>query len=288
MSGGLELPETRSGRRDRGNCEMEPAHAKRWGTALVALPLLILLIGKGGRLSFALLVAFAATVGLVEYYHLALSKETRALKVAGIIVSLAMIAFFFTDGLRILPLVLVLAFLGSAAICLANFHPGASAEVFYRQIAGLIYIPFLLGHLILIREWSGGVGWTFFLLAVVFAGDTGAFYVGRAIGRRKLAPSISPGKTVEGALGGLAANLFVGIIFKLYLFPEFSWDEWVILIVLLGVLGQTGDLFESMLKRSVHLKDSGTIMPGHGGLLDRIDGLIFAAPGLYYYRTYFL
>jgi phosphatidate cytidylyltransferase len=93
---------------------------------------------------------------------------------------------------------------------------------------------------------------------------------------------------VEGALGGLAANLLIGVLFKKYCFPEFSWGYWIALIIVMGALGQVGDLFQSMLKRSVRLKDSGKIFPGHGGLLDRIDALLFAAPALYYFKTYLL
>jgi phosphatidate cytidylyltransferase len=158
----------------------------------------------------------------------------------------------------------------------------------YKQIMGLVYVPFLLGHLILIRDWYQGVTWTFFLLAVIFAGDTAAYYTGKAFGRHKLAPGISPGKTVEGALGGLAANLAIGALFKKCCFTEFGWGYWIALIMVMGILGQAGDLFESRLKRSVHKKDSGRIFPGHGGILDRIDALLFAAPTLYYFKTYLL
>lgn len=267
---------------------MASAHAKRWVTALIALPVLLLLIGMGGRIAFALLVASAVTVSLLEYYRLALPCGPAALRVVGVITGWTVTAFFYVDGLRAIPVLLAAAFLGSAAICVADFDPKAPvAEALHGQISGLLYIPFMLGHLILIRHWPSGVTWTFLLVAVVFAGDTGAFYVGRAAGRRKLAPRLSPGKTVEGAFGGLAAGLVVGILFKCFFFNHIGWLLWITLILLLGVAAQTGDLFESMLKRSVHIKDSGNIMPGHGGLLDRIDGLIFATPCLYYFRTYF-
>jgi phosphatidate cytidylyltransferase len=162
------------------------------------------------------------------------------------------------------------------------------AVVLYGQVTGLVYVPFLLGHLILIRDWNKGIIWAFFVLAVLFAGDTAAYYVGKAFGRHKLSPNISPGKTVEGALGGLAANLLVGLLFKTWWLPELPWSFCVGLVVLLGVVGQVGDLVESMLKRSVDSKDSGGVLPGHGGVLDRVDGLLFAAPALYYFKTYLL
>jgi len=265
---------------------MMSSHLKRWLTALVLLPLLVLLIGKGGRTCFALVVGLAAAVSLLEYYALVLSRETMAIKAPGLVLGLVMLASFYRNGLVVVPALLVLAFIGSAMICLARFDPQTSVpEMLYKQVTGLIYIPFLLGHLILIRDWNQGVMWTFFLMAVIIAGDTAAYYVGRAFGRHKLAPRISPGKTVEGAVAGLAANLLVGALFKQCCFPEFGWGFWIALIMVMGALGQTGDLVESMLKRSVGLKDSGSIFPGHGGFLDRIDALLFAAPTLYYFKT---
>ena len=268
---------------------MMSSHLKRWLTALVLLPPLVLLVWKGGRTSFSLVVGLVAVVGLLEYYALVMSRETVALKAAGLALGLALIATFYLGGLSITPAALALAFLGSAMICLARFDLQTSVpEMLYKQVTGLIYIPFMLGHLILIRGWDQGVTWIFVLMAVIIAGDTGAYYIGSVFGRHKLAPRLSPGKTVEGAVGGLGANLLIGALIKKYYFPEFGWSYWMALIIIMGALGQTGDLVESMLKRSVGLKDSGIIFPGHGGLLDRIDALLFAAPGLYYFKTYVL
>lgn len=263
---------------------MISSHLKRWLTALVTVPLLVLLIAKGGQTCFAVFVGLAAAVGLLEYYALVLSGATMAVKTAGLAVGLTLVASFCTD-IGVTPAALVLAFFGSAVICLARFDSQSSAsDMLYKQVTGLIYIPFLLGHLILIRNWNQGVTWIFFLMAVIFAGDTAAYYVGKRFGLHKLSPGISPGKTVEGAVGGLAANLLVGVLFKKYCFPEFGWGYWIALIIVMGILGQIGDLMESMLKRSVGLKDSGRIVPGHGGLLDRIDALLFAAPALFYFK----
>jgi phosphatidate cytidylyltransferase len=234
-------------------------------------------------------MSLSAAVGLLEYYALVLPGATIGAKAAGLVLGLALIASFYLGGLAVTPAVLALALLGFSITCLVRFDPATSVpELLYKQITGLIYIPFLVGHLILIRNWNQGIIWTFFLMAVIFAGDTAAYYVGKTLGRHKLAPSVSPGKTVEGALGGLGANLLLGSIFKKYCFPQFGWGSWIALIIVMGALGQTGDLVESMLKRSVGQKDSGFIFPGHGGFLDRIDALIFAAPGLYYYKIYLL
>lgn len=256
---------------------------------MVAIPLMVLLIWKGGRTAFALFICLAAAAGLLEYYALVLSKETIAARAAGLALGLALFVSFWTGSHQAVPAVLVLSFFGAAMICLARFDSQTPfPELLYKQVVGFLYIPFLLGHLILIRDWDLGVTWMFFLLAVIFAGDTAAYYTGKAFGRHKLAPGISPGKTIEGAVAGLVGNLVVGGLFKKYCFTEFAWGHWILLIVVMGALGQAGDLFESMLKRSVRQKDSGRMLPGHGGLLDRIDALLFAAPTLYYFKIYLL
>ena len=268
---------------------MSSGHRKRLLTSAVALPLLTLVILKGGRTGFTLLVGLTAAVGLLEYHALFLSRESGVAKGIGLILGLAVIGSFYTKDVGATSGILFLAFLGSAVVCLVRFRPGGSmAVVLYGQVTGLVYVPFLLGHLILIRDWNKGIMWAFFVLAVLFAGDTAAYYVGKAFGRHKLSPNISPGKTVEGALGGLAANLLVGVSFKTWWLPELPWVFCVGLVLLMGVVGQVGDLVESMLKRSVDSKDSGGVLPGHGGVLDRVDGLLFAAPALYYFKTYLL
>ncbi len=127
--------------------------------------------------------------------------------------------------------------------------------------------------------------WIFFILAVIFAGDTGSFYVGRHLGKHKLTP-ISPGKTWEGTVGGLLANVLSAGIFGLLFFPSLSLISIVVLAIVIGISGQVGDLAESLLKRISNIKDSGTVLPGHGGILDRIDSLLFAIPVLYLYLSY--
>jgi len=128
--------------------------------------------------------------------------------------------------------------------------------------------------------------WIFLLLAIIFAGDISAYYVGSYLGRHKLNPAISPGKTIEGALGGLAGNLLVGSIGKFFFLPALSWGPAILFFLAVGLAGQVGDLFESEFKRSSQIKDSGGILPGHGGFLDRIDALLFASPVAYLFKFY--
>ena len=161
-----------------------------------------------------------------------------------------------------------------------------SAPEFALTISGLLYVPLLLGHLVPLRELPHGVQWIFLLLLLVMSGDTGAYYVGRSFGRRKLYQLVSPNKSVEGAMGGLAGSLLGGIVAGMTFFPELTLVDSALTALVIGPLGQSGDLFESLLKRSFGVKDSGTMIPGHGGILDRLDSILFAAPALYYYARY--
>jgi len=138
----------------------------------------------------------------------------------------------------------------------------------------------LVPHLILLFGQPNGRAWVFWLFLVVMAGDTGAYFIGRRFGRHKLAPLLSPGKTVEGAWGYVAGAVvggFVAAVLAFNAFNRFSWLEIFALSLAIGVLGQLGDLFESWIKRVHNVKDSGTLLPGHGGVLDRLDSLIFPA-----------
>ena len=124
------------------------------------------------------------------------------------------------------------------------------------------------------------------LFIIIWAGDTGAYVVGKLLGRRLLT-KISPKKTVEGSFGGLIFSMILAVVCKYFLLPELSVNNAIWLGALIGIMGQIGDLAESLLKRSANVKDSGSILPGHGGMLDRLDSLLFGAPAMYYY-VYFV
>ena len=155
-----------------------------------------------------------------------------------------------------------------------------------KQVFGLIYIPLFLSFAILIRGADNGAVWIYLLLAAVFAGDTGAFYAGSYLGRNKLAPLVSPNKTIEGAAAGLISSVCAGFLIRCFFLLNISWQRCLIICIVIGIAGQIGDLFESMLKRSSCIKDSGNILPGHGGVLDRIDALLFAAPAAYFIKEF--
>jgi phosphatidate cytidylyltransferase len=146
----------------------------------------------------------------------------------------------------------------------------------------LCYVGVLMGHALLLHQLSDGRALILFLLAVTWTGESAAYAMGSLIGRHQLAPSISPGKTIEGALSQLAASVMAGVALG-WLVPGWSQVEAAGAGLVLGVVGQIGDLAESLIKRSVDAKDAGALIPGHGGLLDRVDGLLFNTPALFYY-----
>jgi len=163
----------------------------------------------------------------------------------------------------------------------------AAARGFASLVAGSVYIAGPLSTFPLLhREQPFGSWWLATGLAVTFANDTGAYFAGRAFGRHKLAPAISPGKTVEGAVGGLLAGVGVVALGSVTVFPELGLLDALVIGVGAGILGPCGDLVESLLKRAAGAKDSGRLIPGHGGLLDRLDALLFVVAFVYFYARF--
>lgn len=150
-------------------------------------------------------------------------------------------------------------------------------------LAGIIYIGWMLSHLVALRGLESGRDWVLFALLVTFASDTAAYFIGRAFGRHPLAPEISPRKTREGAVGGILGAVIVGLLLVILLDLPIGYLAATILAIAVSVFGQIGDLFESLFKRNMGVKDSGNSMPGHGGFLDRMDSVVFAGVVVYYY-----
>lgn len=157
------------------------------------------------------------------------------------------------------------------------------ASEFGLTLLGFCYLPVLLSLAALLFMRQDGRQWFFFVLLIVMLADTFAYFVGSAIGRRPLYSRVSPNKSMEGALGGILGSVGGGVIAQLTFFPELGWSSAILVSGLLSVCGQTGDLFESLLKRSFSVKDSGNLIPGHGGLLDRMDSLLFAFPAALFF-----
>lgn len=251
------------------------------------LPLVILFILKASAFQFSLLVFLLALLGLDEFYRMSLPArrgEGRAAAAAG-----ALSLFTIFAGNPVFPLMaltlLVLAFCLVSLFRLKEIRQAAPDAALL--LTGFLYVPLLLAHLVLIRMLPHGTSWLFLIMVIVMAGDSAAYYVGSTFGKNRLYPAVSPKKSIEGSLGGLAGSLAGAVIAKYTFFPELAISDCIATALLLGVLGQLGDLFESLIKRNCGVKDSGTIIPGHGGILDRLDSILFAAPAAYYY-AYFL
>jgi len=151
---------------------------------------------------------------------------------------------------------------------------------------GFFYVALFLGYLVMLRSGPHGVQWLFLLMFIVMPGDSAAYYIGSKFGRRKLYPAVSPNKSVEGAIGGLCGSLGGALFFRAVFFPEIGVLHCVAAALVVGIIGQSGDLFESLLKRSCGVKDSGSIIPGHGGVLDRLDSILFAAPVIWVFAAF--
>jgi phosphatidate cytidylyltransferase len=228
-----------------------------------------------------------ALAGLDEFYRMALPARRGEGRLAALLGASAIFTVF--AGNPVFPLMaltcLVLAFSLIALFRLQDIHQAAADAALV--LMGFLYVPLLLSHLVMIRMLPHGVSWLFLIMVIVMTGDSAAYYVGSSFGKTKLYPAVSPKKSVEGSLGGLAGSIAGAFLARAIFFPELSPFDCIATALLLGVLGQLGDLFESLIKRSCGVKDSGFIIPGHGGILDRLDSILFAGPAAYYY-AYFL
>ena len=260
-------------------------HRQSWITGLIAFPILCTLIAKGG-LSFFLLIAAASVLTLYEYYRAVFPQDAeqpqRLIPGIGLFLSPFIVWAVYrghsTYAFSLVALDLIIV----AALTLPLFKTDSQApHLVGRQVLGLVYITVFLSFLVTIRLGPKGAQWIFLIICIVFAGDIGAFYTGTYLGRRKLCPWVSPKKTIEGSLGGLVSNIAVGLLFKMVFLPDLSILPCIGFSLAIGVAGQIGDLFASEFKRAAGIKDSGTLLPGHGGFLDRLDALLFASPLAY-------
>jgi phosphatidate cytidylyltransferase len=268
-------------------------HLKRWLTSIIGIPFLILLIARGGMLAFSLFVALVMIITLWEYYVIVFSDAKDEIKspipVWSFGVGLLMIFLAYTGSIKPMLCLLMINTVGAAILSMPRFKDGHGIlPVVMKEILGVMYIPVPLSMLILMRNSPDGASWVFFLLFIVFAGDVGALYVGTFFGKHKLCLSISPKKTWEGSAGSILSSLVIGYSFKIIMLPGLNPWHTIILIGIINIVAQAGDLFESELKRAGNVKDSGSILPGHGGLLDRIDALLFASPVIYMCKEFMI
>jgi phosphatidate cytidylyltransferase len=253
------------------------------------LPLLIVFLVYAGPGLFAGLICVFCALGLHELYTMGLAPDRRPEMFIA-----STIGVLFAAGLLYCPHPaanqggITAALLLLSILFLCRFR---SLETVARDLAiavfGLLYIPLLLSHAGLLRQLEHGREWVFLVLTMVMASDSLAYFVGISLGRHRLYEAISPKKSIEGAVGGLLGGVLGALIVKYAVLPQLDMGDVFVLGLGVGAFSQVGDLVESMLKRSFGVKDSGTLFPGHGGLLDRLDSLLFAFPVTYYYAIWF-
>ncbi|MFC1988105.1 phosphatidate cytidylyltransferase [Chloroflexota bacterium] len=265
-------------------------------TALWGIPLLVAVVWFDKPLPwFTIFVAIWGMLALWEFYKLVAASKIVPLTYFGLVWTLFFILSQDTDLISILkpyldlglltPLLLTSAVILPLIWSLLRRQKENAFTSWTWTIAGIFYVGWLLSYLVALRGLDDGRNWVFFALATNAASDTAAFFTGRALGKHKLAPHISPGKTREGTIGGLLGAIIVSLLFILPtpLQLTLTWWQAILLGLLTSIFGQLGDLVESLLKRNMGVKDASRLIPGHGGILDRMDSVVFAGVVVYYY-----
>ncbi|MCB9764870.1 MAG: phosphatidate cytidylyltransferase [Alphaproteobacteria bacterium] len=252
--------------------------------ALVGLAIILPALIWGGPIAADIVVGLVLLIGIDEYAGMAF-PERRAWALAGLVpVGLGFyLAVIYGPPGSVMATSVLGALLLMVMVLFRREPVDDAADAVARLVLGVVWIPALLVFLPLVRRVEHGIAWIFLVLAITWLGDTGGYFAGRFFGKHKLYPKVSPKKTWEGVAGGVALAVVGAFIVRAVGLPDLTVAECVALGVVLDLLGVVGDLVESLLKRSFGVKDSGWIMPGHGGILDRIDGLLFTVPVLYLY-----
>lgn len=267
------------------NSSLKKVDRRRLYSAIVFIPLLYVAIRYSPPWLFSLLLGMASMLALWEFLSLASgTTDVHGGKLASCLGAFILLFImhkgffsFLYPWMFGIIMIMLTGFLVSPA---AMKHPLTSSAGFSF---GMLYVAGLLGHFILLRQMDHGIALVFFVLIVTWLADTGGFVVGLSFGRHALAPILSPKKTIEGLIGGVLFSVIGAIISHFWFLPFFSLWECAMLGGGFALIGAVGDLSESAIKRSVSVKDSGTIIPGHGGILDRVDSLLLTGPALYYY-----
>lgn len=251
-------------------------------TAVVMVPAMLALLFRGPAWGWLSFLVLAMLVSVHELYGMTYPGDRVAVVVGALLsgATLGSLWLFQAQPLLLLTVVMMLPF---ASICLALWRLDGVEKAALRVAIGsfgTLWIGLGLGSAALLRVRGGadGPAWVVITLGLAWLGDTGGYFAGRAFGKHKLYEAVSPKKTVEGAVGGIASTVLGILLLGHLLLPKVPWLHLTVLAVMGAVAGILGDLGESLLKRSVGVKDSGGIVPGHGGILDRIDAVLITAP----------
>lgn len=256
-------------------------------TGVIAISLWFLLLYSGYYTPFWLVMTVIGVIISYEFFSMVLKDGEK--KLLPLVVPLAAIPLYliYFPSLTQLAAGLFFAALAGFLITLISYRSLPEPFTFLATyIFGVFYCGFLMGHIILIMALDQGGSWLIVLSAITAASDSGAYFVGKFFGKTKLCPHISPGKTVAGLYGGILFGTLGGMLLAALFLPEVSLVKIALYGVLLSLLGVAGDLTESIIKRATHTKDSGKLLPGHGGFLDRSDSMLFCAPTFYYLLTF--
>ena len=260
---------------------------KRFCTALIIIPLVALALRFGPPYTIFIMVAITVVLGMHEFYSMTLPRDWAQGKVSGIVIGVILCGL--SQWATASTIMLFLAAVVIGFFFGYTFLPRELSSLPNRMgivLFGILYIPFLLSYLILINKLPQGVLWIFLLFATVWVGDTFAFLIGSWWGRHKLSPLISPHKTIEGFFACFVGTILTVFACRAVFLPTISTLDSLLVAVGIALFGQWGDLSESMIKRGAKVKDSGTLIPGHGGMLDRLDSFFFSTPFLYYFLLY--
>ncbi len=260
----------------------------RVGVAIVAAPILLLAMYQDDPEYAWALVFPASLIAMSEFFAMTLADKTD--RWASLAIGTAAVGILYWVPLERQPYLLAMfvATVPSGLYYVFRFGDMQTAATRVAStVTGIVYAGLLFTFVALIKRDGGRVGGDLLLLVLLtpWISDTGAYFAGRAFGKKKLYPTLSPGKTWAGGLGGLAGAFAATAALKVLRIEEMQWVDVAIISIVGGVLCQLGDLFESLIKRSTGVKDSGSILPGHGGILDRVDAVLFFAPFVYLYLT---
>ncbi|MBI5181922.1 MAG: phosphatidate cytidylyltransferase [Nitrospirae bacterium] len=260
---------------------------KRVLVTIIFVPLFYIIVKYLSPVVFFIFIASGIMIGQYEFYRLFYKERLVPSITIGLACGLMLAGAFYIYNNHITPSIVVSVIL--FLIMVAHLFTVSRIESALADITvtffGVFYIGWLMGHIILLRGMGAGQNLIFFLFLVTWAGDAGAYYVGTLIGRRRLSKVISPKKTYEGAIGCVIFSIIIAFVAKYWFFSSLTDKDALILGALFGIIGQLGDFSESLLKRSAGVKDSSFLIPAHGGMLDRVDSLLFTAPLLYYYMN---
>lgn len=270
------------------NQHWQSPHLQRLITAIVSTPLLIILIYFSSVQVFSLFIFVVIQIAAGEYNCLVFPQEGLTWEKGEVFFFSGVIAIttYLSNNSMIAPVLTFCVLLSLIGFLLPIKGQAIDMTKVGKVILGFMYMPLLMSSFILLRHLPKGVNWVFFTLVLAFCGDVFGYYVGKTFGKKKLFAALSPGKTVEGTIGLMCGSLLGSLIFQQLIFTELAPLHALIMGVFGGIFGQLGDLFESALKRSAGVKDAGSLFPGHGGILDRLDSLSFIAPFVFYYQHF--